>query len=423
MTKQNNTIFWIIGIVILIFIILPKLQVQEQEEFATLKVHYYDKDMNEIDYPPQKKTIDSKNFLKDLFSSISSLIGQFAIVSYTTQCSLPSCPSGYSQTNVYCEDTLNTCYRDCQRTIPGYCGSYGSYERYDKETDYAYYLDNIDTKDFDMNSNYCYKFIGSTFFCITDGSGDGYWQEAILRGSGYTCDVEYEYYFNLRASDQCSGLDTNECVWGRGVSGEYVQARGDIGSFDVWSFISMSMTVELLVSKAPWIEGYTESTTTTCTYQCDSDAECGTDNWVGTTYCSGKDVYQTWRDYYCSGGSCNYTDSSELVEICSSGYTCESGVCIQSIEYISFEVTATNTGNVSLDVIITNATPIEFLNALNITDIRTINKGQSTIWNSELIEVKSGWKGTTQIFTVFGEGYYIDTGQTKTESGSIELTL
>jgi len=46
--KNDNTIFWIIGIAILIFLILPKLQVQEQEEFITLGVHYYDKDMNEI---------------------------------------------------------------------------------------------------------------------------------------------------------------------------------------------------------------------------------------------------------------------------------------------------------------------------------------------------------------------------------------
>ena len=41
MAKQNNTIFWIIGIAILLFIILPKLQVPAEEGMIGLTPHYY----------------------------------------------------------------------------------------------------------------------------------------------------------------------------------------------------------------------------------------------------------------------------------------------------------------------------------------------------------------------------------------------
>ena len=49
--KDDNTIFWIIGIAIVVFIILPKIQVQEQEEMIGLTPHYY---KDGIEVFPQK---------------------------------------------------------------------------------------------------------------------------------------------------------------------------------------------------------------------------------------------------------------------------------------------------------------------------------------------------------------------------------
>ncbi len=56
MTKNNNTIFWIMGIAIVVFIILPSLQAPEEEGMIGLTPHYLDKDGNEI-FPSRGFTI------------------------------------------------------------------------------------------------------------------------------------------------------------------------------------------------------------------------------------------------------------------------------------------------------------------------------------------------------------------------------
>ena len=50
-----------------------------------------------------------------------------ATFTYSNQCSLSSCPSGYSEVETYCKDTTNKCYKVCEKEIDGYCGSYGSF--------------------------------------------------------------------------------------------------------------------------------------------------------------------------------------------------------------------------------------------------------------------------------------------------------
>ena len=48
MAKQNNTIFWIVGIAIFVFLILPNFQETSADGFVAIKVHYYDQNGNEI---------------------------------------------------------------------------------------------------------------------------------------------------------------------------------------------------------------------------------------------------------------------------------------------------------------------------------------------------------------------------------------
>lgn len=57
-----------------------------------------------------------------------------------------------------------------------------------------------------------------------------------------------------------------------------------------------------------------------------SDATCGSSSgFIGQKFCSGNDVVQKYRNYYCSGNGCSYTDSQRTVETCSNG--CSNGVC------------------------------------------------------------------------------------------------
>lgn len=70
-----------------------------------------------------------------------------------------------------------------------------------------------------------------------------------------------------------------------------------------------------------------------CVVECQTDGGCGTDGWIGSDYCSGDDVWNTWRTWTCnnpgtSSSSCSYADITQLKEDCAD--TCEAGVCITS---------------------------------------------------------------------------------------------
>lgn len=91
----------------------------------------------------------------------------------------------------------------------------------------------------------------------------------------------------------------------------------------------------------------TDTFVETCTYGCNEatnncmgavtcydDPDCGDDGWVGSTSCSGGNVWQDWREYTCynpgtENSYCDYDDTSTLKQICSSG-DCVSGQCEES---------------------------------------------------------------------------------------------
>ncbi len=58
--------------------------------------------------------------------------------------------------------------------------------------------------------------------------------------------------------------------------------------------------------------------------KCDSDCD-SRDGFYGDTLCLNGNVYRQYRNYYCSGTSCIYSDENRVVESCSGG--CESGRC------------------------------------------------------------------------------------------------
>ncbi|MFH0832222.1 MAG: hypothetical protein V1900_00670 [Candidatus Aenigmatarchaeota archaeon] len=81
--------------------------------------------------------------------------------------------------------------------------------------------------------------------------------------------------------------------------------------------------------------GYCNSQCTTCQSCSGTDNSCGVypncnncnnnDGYTGSRFCSGNNVYQKYRDYYCSGNGCTYSETDKLVETCSS--TCSNGQC------------------------------------------------------------------------------------------------
>lgn len=103
------------------------------------------------------------------------------------------------------------------------------------------------------------------------------------------------------------------------------------------------------------------------------------------------------------------------------GFICTTeGLIEPEPAFISFEVTATNTGVVAFEnVAPSSASPVEFQNALNLNDIRTLDIGQSATWFSNNITILSSWDATT-IFSICVSGTNEFNGMIETKCSSIE---
>ncbi|MBW2982135.1 hypothetical protein KY343_04610 [Candidatus Woesearchaeota archaeon] len=237
----------------------------------------------------------------------------------TYTCSNPGTPSSscsYSDNGQLKQDCPDTCYSNACATIECYSNS-------------------------DCGTN---TWIGSTY-C----SGDNVWQGYRT----YTCSspgtpsssCSYSDNNQLKETcpDTCSGgscdpiscYNDAECGTDGWVGSTY--CSGD----DVWQDYRTYTCSNPGTSSSSCSSSITSSLKETCTeicyegscatIECYNDAECGTDGWVGSTYCSGDDVWQDYRTYTCSNpgtalASCSYSDASQSKEICTD--TCESGLCV-----------------------------------------------------------------------------------------------
>jgi mannan endo-1,4-beta-mannosidase len=57
---------------------------------------------------------------------------------------------------------------------------------------------------------------------------------------------------------------------------------------------------------------------------CTIDSDCGANSWIEIPYCQGNEVWQNYRTYNCTLGTCGYSDSPKSKENCT---TCSNGVC------------------------------------------------------------------------------------------------
>ncbi len=64
---------------------------------------------------------------------------------------------------------------------------------------------------------------------------------------------------------------------------------------------------------------------------CSLNSDCGTDEWVGSDFCSGDDIYQDYRTWTCNdagttSSTCSYVDTATLKQDCGTA-GCSDGVC------------------------------------------------------------------------------------------------
>jgi len=254
---------------------------------------------------------------------------QQATFTYSNQCSLSSCPSGYSEVETYCKDTTNKCYKVCEKEIDGYCGSYGSFNtagsiktgNYNSGTLYS-------TNSYSTNNDYCYKFYSVYSYSVLDkGSASSFNPYTYVYSSSYSNDkCSTSTSSSVTSDTYVIGRGTGNSIQGVGRVTEYGGSTCSGGSPLFKS--SGTYSLALYVSKANWNDESTDTKTITCEYECNENSDCGTNEYIGNKYCKDGNVFQKYRTYTCNNFNCDYSDNEQLISTCSAG--CLNGVCLQT---------------------------------------------------------------------------------------------
>ncbi|MFH1968526.1 MAG: hypothetical protein ABIJ84_04015 [bacterium] len=84
--------------------------------------------------------------------------------------------------------------------------------------------------------------------------------------------------------------------------------------------------------------------------ECDSNSACGTNGFVGETFCQSGNVYQNYKTYTCNNpgvpnASCNSSTTAQLKQTCGQNQTCQSGSC--TTQYSAITVQTNSATNIS----------------------------------------------------------------------------
>ncbi|MFA6074116.1 MAG: hypothetical protein WC758_08415 [Candidatus Woesearchaeota archaeon] len=357
--KTDNTVFFVvIGIVIFILIItqgnkltLPNLINQNKEVQTGITVTCYDINKVQIDCNPKVEStgFNLNDFFKDIQYKISNLfsnkitgytqqngtssffgsilklmgsVGNFAIIPYTSQCTIPACDSGYTAGSASCDDVTHKCSRTCTKITPEGCGTYGSFTQVQNRLmsySSSYRGTLYGTSSYLTSTSNCYKFYAQTILSPTDwGTADSY--NIYSTGS------------SLTASSQCitNGVGTSTTptyTLGRGTGASFT-ATGRVtdygaltcsGGYPIFE-LKGGMTISLFASTAPWVIGGTDTKTNICTYTaCVESWTCGA--W---TTCSGNTQTRTCTDANACGTTINKPATSQTCSVACVPTTCAS---------------------------------------------------------------------------------------------------
>lgn len=246
--------------------------------------------------------------------------------------------SGYFNNNPY--SNSDTCV-DSSSILEYYCsGVYKQNQQQSCGTDF-------------YGNSYCaadliYKDL-TDYFC-SSGACDSdvipVFQEDCNVNDGYgapycSANSVYKNYLNYYCSSGTCNYNSEPelveaCYWGC-TGGVCDPAPDSCSDTDGGNVISVFGTTSGYLNNNPY------SSSDTCTnsssiieYFCSGNYEqsqqqsCGTDGYVGSSYCLSGDVYRNYTDYYCSGGACDSTTNPVLQQDCVLGQYCSGGACYWS---------------------------------------------------------------------------------------------
>ena len=396
MKNDDNTILWIVGIVIVVFLILPKLQIQEQEDFVAMKVHYYDKDMKEI-FPEtyDKPKIDYMEALGIKFKRLIYSAGLFSIGS-------TSITSSYAA-NIQddCSNAATSDFIYNPQRVEIYA--------YHEETGYIAFPTTSIPAGVAITSVYIQSYSWMD-------------EDPFLRiGWVDPTGTNFNPGTSSGVTDLCNKI---RYAANRGADGNqmyYAQPSGSTGSWQtralVFNNIANTRLKTVRDNNQDFVVGITNTPSTRLhdfdfMYQQNPAMK----PILKITYCQPDTCSSLGKNCGVWDNSCSGTVDCGTPE---PGYSCIDGTLIPDITWISFEITAMNIGDVPFkDMSFSSASPVELLNALNLTDTRDLGIAQTQTWYSENITIKEEWSSST-IFDVCVSGISTYTDQTITKCDTL----
>ena len=259
-----------------------------------------------------------------------------SMISFQNQCSLASCPSGYTDTGTICDNLHLECTRTCIKETGGHCGAYGS-----EQAKGDIHSMNANTKNRWFISPYgpvestskCYKYRTATIFTITDRDPCS-WSSNSESHEVYTKDSTSKTQPNM---DYSSGNSVSSgSLWSVGklgdgsknrALGKYIPYKGAIPKAgDDACGSKGELSVYLFYKTASWVKDY-DTKIIKCHYECNRDADCGNKQAVGERYCSGDKIVQDYSVPDCKNYMCEDKKTTETIETCSD--TCKNAICVE----------------------------------------------------------------------------------------------
>ena len=252
--------------------------------------------------------------------------------SFNNQCSLPLCPSGYSQSSLQCIGL--TCYRGCEK-VEKECGSYSTQIPKTSTINVVSSDKNVwkISPSLSLATNKCYQYQILTTFSVTDRSPN-FFQSTSDSHEIYLKDNLGKVSQKVKCSSSNTivlqsnwiniGKGTGQSVQGHGKYVPYAQSVCNAGQDTKGS--EGELQVSIAYKSAQIIDKvYSESTQ--CSFECAKNSDCGSSKEIGGKYCSGNKVMQDYSYPICKRYVCSFeTDSSE-VETCLSSQICINGNC------------------------------------------------------------------------------------------------
>jgi len=160
---------------------------------------------------------------------------------------------------------------------------------------------------------------------------------------------EFNAPINCSTNAQCgtNGTTGNDFCQGNSIHKNYTTYTcNNAGTTSSFCSNSTSSQLQSNCSSNQTCSNGSCNNNTTTTITCSSNSQCGTNGFIGGSFCQGNSTYQSYITYTCNNpgttsSSCSNSTSSQLQATCASNQTCSNNTCVTSQVQSNLSATAT----------------------------------------------------------------------------------